>query len=50
MSKNKFPAAFEDAFALWDYVQINSDILNINPELIALVGDSAGGRFLQHCS
>ena len=41
--ENEFPAAFEDAFALWDYAQINSDILNINPELIALVGDSAGG-------
>ena len=23
--ENKFPAAFEDAFALWDYVQMNSE-------------------------
>ena len=41
--ENKFPAAIEDAFALWDYVQSNSHTLNINPELIALAGDSAGG-------
>ena len=41
--ENKFPAAFEDAFALWDYVQMNSEILKINPNSIALAGDSAGG-------
>lgn len=38
-----FPAGIEDAFALWDYVQSNSDILKINPKNIALAGDSAGG-------
>ena len=41
--ENKFPAAFEDAFALWDYVQMNSETLKINPNSIALAGDSAGG-------
>ena len=39
----KFPAGIEDAFALWDYVQLNAATLKIIPESIALAGDSAGG-------
>ena len=41
--EDKFPAAFEDAFALWDYAQLHSDKLGINPKSIVLAGDSAGG-------
>lgn len=41
--ENEFPAAIEDAFALWNYVQSNKDLLKINPRSIALAGDSAGG-------
>ena len=41
--EHNFPAGIEDAFALWDYVQSNSNLLKINPRNIALAGDSAGG-------
>ena len=41
--ENDFPAAIEDGLSLWDYVLENADSLNINPQLIALAGDSAGG-------
>jgi len=41
--EHNFPAGIEDAFALWEYVQSNSNLLKINPKNIALAGDSAGG-------
>tara|TARA_Y100000746_G_scaffold195832_1_gene177750 strand:- start:557 stop:1588 length:1032 start_codon:yes stop_codon:yes gene_type:complete len=41
--ENNFPAAIDDAFALWSYVQKNANFLNIDPKSVALVGDSAGG-------
>ena len=41
--ENKFPAPIEDCLFLWDYVQENSSKLGINPNKIALTGDSAGG-------
>ena len=41
--ENEFPAPIEDCLFLWDYVQENSSKLGINPNKIALAGDSAGG-------
>ncbi len=41
--EHKFPAAHEDADTLWTYVQKNAKQLGINPENVALAGDSAGG-------
>lgn len=41
--ENAFPAAFDDAFALWDYVQAEATALGIDPARVALAGDSAGG-------
>ncbi len=40
--ENNFPAAIDDGFALWNYVQENAKLLNINPKSVALAGDSAG--------
>ena len=41
--ENNFPAAIEDGFALWSYVQDNVNSLNIDSKSVALAGDSAGG-------
>jgi acetyl esterase len=41
--EHEFPAAIEDAFALWDYVQDNAAGLSIDPTRVGLAGDSAGG-------
>ena len=41
--ENVFPAAIEDAKALWKHVEACSDDYGIDPARIALAGDSAGG-------
>ena len=41
--EHAFPAAIDDAMALWDYVQENAETLGIDPTRVALAGDSAGG-------
>ena len=41
--ENAFPAPIEDAKALWEHVQTFSDDYGIDPERVALAGDSAGG-------
>jgi acetyl esterase len=41
--EHAFPAPIEDAEALWHHVQENAVEMNIDPERIALAGDSAGG-------
>lgn len=41
--ENEFPAAIDDAFALWDYVQEHAAGLSIDPNRVGLAGDSAGG-------
>lgn len=41
--EHAFPAPIDDAHALWDYVQENAPSMNIDPERVALSGDSAGG-------
>ena len=38
-----FPAPIEDAEALWHHVQENAAAMNIDPQRVALSGDSAGG-------
>ena len=41
--ENTFPAPIEDAKALWEHVQAFSDDYGVDPERVALAGDSAGG-------
>ena len=41
--EHAFPAAIEDALALWDYVQDHADALGIDKQRVGLAGDSAGG-------
>ena len=41
--EHTFPAPIDDAKALWQYVQENSERLNIAADRVALAGDSAGG-------
>ncbi|MGI9439477.1 MAG: alpha/beta hydrolase [Parvibaculales bacterium] len=41
--EHAFPAAIDDALALWDYVQSHAAELGIASARIALAGDSAGG-------
>ena len=41
--EHEFPAAIEDALALWHHVQQHGDQLGINPGRVAVAGDSAGG-------
>ena len=42
--KNTFPAAFEDAYAATLWARNNPGPLNIDPQRIAVAGDSAGGN------
>ena len=41
--EHAFPAPIEDAEALWHHVQENAAAMNIDPQRVALSGDSAGG-------
>ncbi len=42
--KNKFPAAFEDAYGATLWARNNPALLNSDPERLAVAGDSAGGN------
>ncbi len=41
--EHAFPAAIDDAKALWAYVQANAAKLGIDPKRVGVAGDSAGG-------
>lgn len=42
--EHPFPAAFDDSLAVWHALQIQSPWLDIDPQRIAIAGDSAGGN------
>ena len=42
--ENKFPAAFEDAYAALVWAEANASSHQINPNRLAVAGDSAGGN------
>ena len=42
--ESKFPSAHEDAVAVWRWVQANAAKLGLDPERLAVSGDSAGGN------
>ncbi|BCW87851.1 Carboxylesterase NlhH [Alphaproteobacteria bacterium SO-S41] len=42
--ENKFPAAFEDAYAVLVWTEANAMDHSINPNRLAVAGDSAGGN------
>lgn len=42
--EHKFPAAYDDAVAAWQWVASQADRLGLDPERIAIGGDSAGGN------
>ncbi len=42
--ENKFPAAFDDAYAALVWVEANASDHQINPNRLAVAGDSAGGN------
>jgi acetyl esterase len=42
--EHPYPAAFDDCLAAYDYVVAHADSLGIDPQRIALGGDSAGGN------
>ncbi|MDB6145974.1 MAG: lipase, partial [Pseudomonas sp.] len=39
-----FPAAFDDCLAVWRAVQTHAERLGIDPQRVAIAGDSAGGN------
>ena len=42
--EHKFPAAHDDALAVWNWAVERGDILNFDPDRLAVCGDSAGGN------
>ncbi len=40
----KFPTAHRDALAAWEWATTRGDMLNFDPDRIAVAGDSAGGN------
>jgi len=42
--ENKFPAAHKDAEASWQWAVERADVLKMDPERMAVAGDSAGGN------
>ena len=42
--EHKFPAAYDDAVAVWQWVAAQAQTLGIDPARIAIGGDSAGGQ------
>ena len=42
--ENKFPAAFDDAYAALVWTEANASDYSINPNRLAVAGDSAGGN------
>ena len=42
--EHKFPAAHEDALNVWHWVQEHAGTLGLDPERLAVSGDSAGGN------
>jgi acetyl esterase len=48
--ENKFPAAIEDGFAALKYIEANAMDLEIDPNRIAVGGDSAGGNLAAVCA
>ncbi len=42
--ENPFPAAHDDAVAVWEWATKRVDLLKIDPERICIAGDSAGGN------
>lgn len=46
--EHKFPAAHDDAIANWQWVVENASSLKLDPERLAVAGDSAGGNLCVH--
>ena len=48
--ENKFPSAHEDAIAAYDWLMRRARDMSIDPERIAVAGDSAGGNLAAYIS